>query len=508
MTTDSTSSTFSPTPKQKSRRTVATQKWGLDNPDLRPLKKSERTWTWWNFSTIWMGIVHNLVAWQVAANLIHVGLSFWQAFVCVFTAYAIAFIAMIANSVMGAKYGLPFPVLIRAAFGRKGAQIPVFLRALVAIFWFAVHTYIGSQAIGLILSKAIPGYSKLSEHSFLGMGIDVAIAFLICWLVHMWVLTHGLNSIKRFESWAGPTIMVLAILLVVWSATEAGSFGALFDSPQTVSSDEFWPTFMLSMTALIGTVSSLVLNISDMTRQARSQRDHVIGQGIGMPIMFVVFSFMALLVAVGTKAAYGEVISDPLQILARFDNPFIGVFAAACILVSTVSVNVGTNGMSVGFDLTNLFPKYLTFKRSGVVAIIAAVVFVPWLWYGKFDMVEVIVGAIGSVMGPVAGIMMVDFYFIRHRTYDTPSLFTSSANGKYAYLDGWSPRALVSLLVGVVLALLGLIVPSLAAMYSYNWFIGIVASGLVYLALMWPTRNQPPVAEGSFPDVKAEMIGR
>lgn len=485
---------------------VAPQKWGLNNPDLRPLHKSERTWTWWNYSAIWMGIVHNLVAWQVAANLIAVGLSFWQACACVMSSYAIAFGAMIANSVMGAKYGLPFPVLIRAAFGRKGAQIPVFLRALVAVFWFAVHTYIGSQAIGLILSKTIPGYSDLSAHQFLGMGIDVALAFLICWLVHVWVLTHGLTSIRKFENWAGPLIMAVAISLVVWAATEAGGFGALFDSPQTVEAKELWPTFILSMTALIGTVSSLVLNISDLTRQSRSQRDHVIGQGIGMPIMFGVFSFMALLVAVGTKSAFGEVISDPLEILARFENPFVGVFAAACILVSTVSVNVATNGVSVGFDLTNLFPKYLTFRRSGVVAIVSAVVFVPWLWYGKFDMVEVIVGAIGSVMGPVAGIMLVDYYFIRRRKYDIASLFTSSANGRYAYHDGWNLRALIALAVGVVFALLGLVVPVLSEMYAYNWFIGIIASGLVYLGLMWRARTQDPVANTNFADIDEGAI--
>lgn len=482
-------------------RPVSTQALGLDNPDLRPLRRSERTWTWWSYSTIWMGIVHNLVAWQVAANLIAIGMSFWEALGCVVGAYAIAFAAILANSVLGAKYGLSFPVLIRAAFGRHGAQIPVFLRAFVAIFWFAVHIYIGSQAIGLILSSAIPGYGDLAAHSVLGMGVNVLIAFVICWLVHAWVLTHGIGAVKRFEAWAGPAIMVLAIGLVVWAAVSAGSFGALFDAPETIPRAEFWPTFFLSMSALIGTVATLVLNISDLTRFSRSQKDQAIGQGIGFPIMFFFFSLMALWVAVGTKAAFGEVITNPIDILARFDNPILGIFCALCILVSTVSVNVATNGVSVGFDLTNLFPRHLTFSRSGIIAIIAAIAFVPWLWYGQFDVVEVVLGAIGATMGPIAGIMLVDFYFVRRKDYDTASLFTESSHGLYAYSRGWNPRALAAFVIGGFLALIGLFVPTLSGLYSFNWFIGILAAGVIYGLLMLPFRHAPTRSSERFSDI-------
>jgi NCS1 family nucleobase:cation symporter-1 len=487
-------------------RTVSHQALGLDNPDLRPLRRSERTWTWWNYSTIWMGIVHNLVAWQVAANLIAIGMSFWEALGCVVSAYLVAFLAILANSFLGAKYGLSFPVLIRAAFGRKGAQIPVFLRAFVAIFWFAVHIYIGSQAIGLILSSAIPGYRDLAATSVLGMGLNVLIAFVICWLVHAWVLTHGIGAVKRFEGWAGPTIMVLAIGLVIWAAVSAGSFGALFDSPATIARADFWPTFFLSMTALIGTVATLVLNISDLTRFSRSQRDQTIGQGIGFPLMFFFFSLMALWVAVGTKVAYGEVITNPIDILAKFDNPFVGIFSALCILISTVSVNVATNGVSVGFDLTNLFPRRLTFARSGIIAIIAAIAFVPWLWYGQFDIVETILGAIGATMGPIAGVMLVDFYFVRRRDYDTASLFTESPRGVYAFLDGWNPRALIAFVVGAVVALIGIFVPALSALYSFNWFIGIAAAGVVYGLLMLPYRSRPTRAVDRFADIDYAAI--
>lgn len=460
---------------------------GLGNPDLAPLPPEKRRWTWWNYSTVWMGIVHNIVAWQVAANLIKLGMSFWQALACVSAAYGIAFLAILANSVLGTKYGTPFPVLIRASFGPAGAQVPVFLRAFVAVFWFAVHIYIGSQAIGTILSAAIPGYQALAEHRIVGMGVDTLIAFVICWLLHAYIISHGMESVKRFEVWAGPSIMVLAIGLVIWSVGEAGSFGRLVDVPATLPADQVWSTFMLAMTGLLGTVATLILNIADLTRFSRSQRDQAIGQGIGFPVMFFLFSAMSLLVASGTRFAFGEVVTNPIEILTRFDNQLIAVLAAACVLVATASVNVATNGVSVGFDLTNLWPRKLTFKRSGMLAIVAAVLFVPWLWYDDSSTITTVLGAIGATMGPVTGILLVDFYLVRRRHYDVDALF--SRTGTYAYRRGWNPAAIVAFALGAFVALVGL-VPALSWLYAYNWFLGVGVAAVTYLVLMLPTARR------------------
>jgi len=460
---------------------------GRSNPDLAPLPPARRTWTWWNYSTIWMGIVHNIVAWQVAANLIAIGMSFWQALGCVCTAYGVAFAAILANSVLGARYGVPFPVLIRAPFGWAAAQIPVFLRAFVAIFWFAVHIYIGSKAIGTILAVALPGYRNLEQVHVLGMGADVAVAFVICWLVHAYIVRHGVETVRRYETWAGPSIMVLAVALVIWAASVAGGFGPLVSGHATLAPGSFWPTFFLSMTALLGTVSTLVLNIADMTRFARSQRDQAIGQGLGFPIMFFLFSAMGLLAAEGSRVAFGTVITNPIDILTRFDHPVIAVLGAACVLVATASVNVATNGVSAGFDLTNLAPRVLSFRRSGTIAVVAAVVFAPWLWYDESSVITVILGAIGATMGPVTGILLADFYLVRRRRYDVDALYTRT--GPYAYRHGWNPVALAAFAAGVVVALIGLAVPALSALYSYNWFLGVAVGAVVYVGGTALTRS-------------------
>ncbi|WP_046174849.1 NCS1 family nucleobase:cation symporter-1 [Domibacillus indicus] len=460
---------------------------GLYNEDLAPTPKDQRNWNWWSYSAMWMGIVHNLVAWEVAANLIRIGMSFWQALGVITLAYGVAFIAIMFNSVAGAKYGVPFPVLIRAAFGDKGAQVPVLLRALLAIFWFGVHMYIGSKAVDAVLSVAFPAWESLGEINVLGMGLNSFISFVVTWLLHAYVINHGIERVRRFELWAGPSIMVLAVGLVIWAVNIADGFSPLVSAPSQISGAEFWGTFFLSMSALLGTVATLILNISDLTRFSKSQKDHIIGQGIGLPLMFLIFSMMSILVASGTVIAFGEAITNPIDILLHFDNPVIVLVGAFSILISTVSVNVATNGISVGFDMTNLYPQKLNFSRSCMIAIIIGALSAPWLWYDNTNSIEAVMGAIGSTMGPVTGIMLVDFYFIRRKNYDVKSFYVR--DGAYSYKDGYNKKAFAAFGIGVFAAFLGLIVPSLSFLYSYNWFLGVGVGGLSYFILMANNRS-------------------
>lgn len=456
----------------------------LFNDDLAPMTGTNKNWTWWTYSTMWMGIVHNLVAWQVAAHLMAVGMSFWQAFACVSVAYLIAFIAILFNSYSGSKYGVPFPVLIRASFGTKGAKLPVFIRAVLGVFWFGVHMYLGSMAVGAILGASFPAWESMGAHRVLGMGLNDFIAFVITWLLHAYIITHGIERVRKFESWAGPLVMLLGLGLVWWAIDKADGVGNLVSIPSTVSGTEFWITFFLGMSALLGTVATLILNISDLTRFSRSQKDHIIGQGIGMPVMFIFFSTMALLTTAGTMIAFDKPITNPIDVLIQFDQPFIVILGAVSILVSTLSVNVATNGVAVGYDLTSLMPEKLDFRKSALIAIILGALSAPWLWYQEGGSFDLIMGAIGATMGPVLGVMLVDFFVIRRLRYDLDSLFVH--NGEYG---GWNKYAIISFGIGIIAAFIGLIIPSLRILYSFNWFLGVGVSGLVYLCLMWNKRS-------------------
>lgn len=453
----------------------------LYNRDLAPIPQEKRDWTWVNYSTVWMGMVHNVVAYTTAAGLLALGMSPWQALLTVSVANVVLILAMWANSIAGAKYGLPFPVLLRAAFGYNGVQIPVFIRAFVAIFWFAVQTYAGSLAVGAILGSIVPGWNSL-DAQFLGMGLNGWISFLVFWALHAYVIFHGMERIRFFELWAGPIVIVATLALVVWAVGAAGGVAPLFDEPSRLGPGEFWPLFAVSVTGLVSVWSTLVLNIPDFTRFSRSQRDQVVGQAIGLPVTTILFSVMSIAITAGTIAAFGKAISEPVALLQKFENPLILFVGAATILIATLSVNVAANIVSPAYDLVNMFPRRLNFVRAGLASIFIGFLFAPWLWYHNAGTIFAVLGYIGGALGPVAGIMLADFYLVRRRQYHLESFYRK--DGDYAYAAGWNLRAVAATALGLAVSFGGLVTPAMQPLLSYSWFVGLAVAFVSYAALM------------------------
>jgi NCS1 family nucleobase:cation symporter-1 len=455
----------------------------LYNDDLRPTEASERSWTWLNYSTVWMGMVHNIVAYTTAAGLIALGMNVWQALLTVLTANAILIVAMCANSVAGAKYGLPFPVLMRATFGYKGAQFPVLVRAAVAMFWFAAQTYAGSLAINAIIGAIVPAWNHLNAQ-FIGMGINNWISFAIFWALHVAIIRHGMVRVRFFELWAGPLVVIMLLGLVVWALHQAHGFGPLFHQPSKVHGRAFWVLFGASVTGLIGTWSTLVLNIPDFTRFSRSQKDQTIGQVVGLPITALLFSFMSILITSGTVAAFGHPIANPVDLLIRMHSTPVLILGGIALLIATLSVNVAANIVSPAYDLVHLFPRKLTFVSAGIIATVLAVGAVPWLWFSDAARIFKVLNVIGGALGPVAGIMLVDFFVLRRKSYDVRSFYSRS--GDYAYRDGWNVRGLLALAVGLFAALAGNVIPGLGGLANYGWFIGLAVGAVAYYLAMLP----------------------
>jgi len=464
----------------------------LYNNDLAPIPEERRNWSWVNYSTVWMGMVHNVVAYTTAAGLISLGMSPWQAIGTVAVANIVLILAMWANSIAGAKYGLPFPVLLRASFGRNGAQIPVFIRAFVAIFWFAVQTYVGSLAVGAILGSIVPGWNSL-DFSILGMGLNGWISFMIFWALHAYIIFHGMERIKFFELWAGPLVVLMGMILVIWAVKTAGGIAPLFDQPSKLSPGEFWPLFAASVTGLVSIWSTLVLNIPDFTRFSRSQKDQMTGQAIGLPLTTILFSIMSIAITAGSVAAFGKAISDPVALVQRFHNPVVLILGVTTILIATLSVNVAANIVSPAYDLVNMFPKRLNFVRASLISIVIGVFYMPWLWMHNAATIFAVLGYIGGALGPVAGIMLADFYLIRRRNYDLTSFYTRT--GDYEYVSGWNPRALIATAIGLVVAFVGVFGPllgfdGLGFLASYTWFLGLAVSFVAYTLLMRSEREE------------------
>lgn len=461
----------------------------LYNEDLAPIPTEKRTWGWVSYSMIWMGMVHNIVSYELAGSLIGMGMSVWEALGAVLLSNLVLIIAIWLNSVGGAKYGLPFPVLIRSSFGHKGAHVPVLIRAFVAIFWFAVQAYAGSKAVGAIITVIYPKWEALGAYSFLGMGLNDWIAFGTFWLLHAWVISHGMESVRKFEMWAGPLVIVLGLGLVYWAVNVADGFGPLFNVQSKLSGGAFWNSFFLSVTGMIGVLATLVLNIPDLTRFSKSQKDQVIGQAVGLPIMMTFFAFMSILITSGTIIAFGKPITDPVALLLQFkEHPVVVLIGAFALLIATLSVNVVANVVSPAYDLINLIPSKLNFVKAGIISIVIGVFFAPWLWFNNAATIFNIVGAIGGTLGPVSGIMIVDYFIVRRRQYDLTSFYVK--DGQYSFRNGWNLRAFLAMGIGVVVALIGLVVPALQPLYTYNWFLGIAVGGLSYLILMNLKKDQ------------------
>ncbi|WP_231862776.1 NCS1 family nucleobase:cation symporter-1 [Alicyclobacillus mali (ex Roth et al. 2021)] len=461
----------------------------LYNEDLAPVSPEKKTWSWVNFTTVWMGMVHNIVSYETAASLLGLGMSVSQAIFTVVVANAILILAMCLNSVAGAKYGLPFPVLARAAFGHRGAQIPVFFRAFVAIFWFSIQAYAGSEALSTVLGALIPGWNHLGAHHVIGMGLNMLIAVLAFWLLHAWIVSHGIERVRHFELWAGPLVIVLGLGLVGWALSVAHGFGPAFSEPSRLHGAKFWSVFGLTVTGLIGSWSTLVLNIPDFTRFARSQKDQVVGQAVGLPGTAILFSFMSIVITSGTLIAFGKAVIDPVQLIGHFHSPVVQVLGCLALVVATLSVNVAANLVSPAYDLVNMFPKRLNFVRAGLIAIVVGFLFAPWAWYDNAGVIFSVLNAIGGGLGPVAGIMMADFYLVRKRQYEVDAFYT--ADGGFRYRAGWNPKALVSLGAGLLASFIGLLAPSLSELYNYSWFLGLFVGGLCYAMLM--TLGEDPV---------------
>ena len=453
---------------------------GLYNADLAPVPLNRRDWTWVNMSTVWMGMVHNVVAYETAAGLMALGMNAWQAIAATAIAYLFLFVAMWFNAVSGTRYGLPFCVLIRSSFGPRGAQIPVLLRGFVAIFWFAVQAYAGSEAIDAIVGTLWPTWLTFTT-TILGLSLHGWAAVALFWLLHAWIISHGVHRIRNFELVAGPLVIIVGLIATVWGLQVGHGLGPLFAQPSHLSGVKGWLIFATGVTGLTGTWCTFAVNIPDLSRFVRSERDQVLGQLIGLPITAVVFTLMSVIVTSATVIVFGKPIWDPVALLLAIGHPGILIFGGITIVVATLSVNVAANIMPACYDLVNLFPRKLNFGSAGVAVLLIGLLFFPWLWFKDADSIFKVLGGIGGILGPVTGIMLADYFGLRHQRYQVADLYRY--DGPYAAWGGWNFAGIGAFIIGGLAALSGLIVPALAFLYDFSWFIGVAVGAVAYLAL-------------------------
>jgi NCS1 family nucleobase:cation symporter-1 len=473
----------------------STQLW---NEDLAPTTASQRTWRWYHFAALWVGMVMCIPAYTLAASLIEGGMSAYQAVLTVFLANTIVLLPMILIGHAGTQYGIPYAVLARASFGTTGARLPALMRAIVACGWYGIQTWFGGQMIYTLLGVLLGG--EIGGAKIAGLGINgmQLLCFLGFWAIQFWYIVHGMDAIRKLETYTAPLKIIICFVLLYWAYQKAGGFGPLLDQPSQFvaggkKAGQFWPTFWPSLTAMVGFWATLALNIPDFTRFAKTQRDQVLGQSIGLPVPMGLLAALAVLVTSATIILYGKAIWDPVDLASRMTGAAV-LCALLILLIDTVSVNLAANLVGPAYDFSALAPKLITYRTGGYITAAIALGMMPW------KLLETTQGYIftwligySALLGPIAGVLIVDYYLIRKTELNVSQLYVE--DGEYSYTKGWNVAALTAFALGVMPNVPGFLnaafpqsFPNVGEgfklVYTYAWFVGIAISALVYGIMM------------------------
>src|SRR6201984_2701703 len=381
----------------------------LYNPDLAPTSDSRRHWGTYNFAALWISMSVNILTYMLAASLIQGGMDWKQAVFTIFIGNVIVLAPMLLNSHPGAKYGIPFPVLARASFGVLGANVAAVLRALVACGWFGIQTWIGGEAISTLLATLAPGWKNFPYAT--------AICFLLFWLINLAVILMGIEYIRILQGISAPVLLGVGLLLLAWAYHAAGGFGPMLAAPSRFTNFADFLKFLIpALNGTVGFWATISLNIPDFTRFARSQRQQMIGQAIALPTPMRLYSLIGILVTSATVVIYGTAIWDPVQLLSRFHAPIAVIISLLAILLATLNVNIGANVVSPANDFSNLWPRKISFKLGGVITCFMGIAMMPWkLLANHRTFIFGWLGGYAAVLGPVAGIMICDYFVIRRK---------------------------------------------------------------------------------------------
>lgn len=481
----------------------------LFNVDLAPVPASRRVWTTYTYAALWISMAHCIPTYMMAGGLIAKGMNWWQALLTIGLANTIVLVPILLNAHAGTRYGIPFPVFARAAFGTTGANVPALLRALVACGWFGIQTYIGGQALRTFIEAIWPAYAQLGGGwTLTGLDLPSGITFGIFWLLNILIIYRGMNAVRVFENWAAPIVLVMAAALMAWVVARAGGVGPLLTQPsQFATVGEFWKVFVPQLTAMIGFWATLSLNIPDFTRYGRSQREQMLGQTLGLPTTMIAFSAMGLVVTSAASAVLTGVpvaqLWDPVFILSQITSSVppagmsepllasaalrivVAVIALFGVGVATLSVNIAANVISPANDIANLAPRHISFTTGGLITGIVGILILPWKLLASPEayIFDWLIGY-SALLGPIAGVMIADYWLVRKTELDVADLYRTT--GRYA---GVNPIALLALAIGIApnvpgflhsVHLLDAVPAFFDAIYVYAWFTGVLLSAAVY----------------------------
>ena len=472
----------------------------LFNHDLAPVKVADRNWTTYNYAALWISMAHCIPTYMLSSGLIAAGMNWWQALITILLGNIIVLIPILLNSHPGTKYGIPFPVFARAAYGTYGSNLPALMRAIVACGWFGIQAWIGGEALNTLFAAIIPRWNTLLGGPIGGHTPTQWLSFLIFWGLNIFIIYRGMDLLRIVENWAAPFVLIMTALLLAWVIWKANGLGYLLTQQSKFRTlGEFWRIFIPSLTAMIGFWATLSLNMPDFTRFGKSQRDQAIGQIVALPTTMTIFAAMGVMITSAAVVIFPQVpaeqLWDPMKLAGQFQSVVVIAISMFTVVVATLAVNIAANVVSPANDFANAFPKLISFRTGGLITGIIGILMQPWrLLADPSGYIFTWLGGYSGGLASIAGVLITDYWLVRNKRLELGDLYRR--RGVYTYSGGWNWSAVVATVIGCavawagpVLARFGLVVPLLQILYDYAWFVGFGASALTYFVLMKLTSN-------------------
>ncbi|HEX9346512.1 MAG TPA: NCS1 family nucleobase:cation symporter-1 [Gemmatimonadales bacterium] len=467
----------------------------LANEDLLPVSPERRTWNWWHIASLWIGMAICIPTYTLASGLVDQGWT-WQAAVgAVVLGNVVVLFPIALNSYAGTRYGIPFPVLARSSFGVLGANIPAILRGLVACGWFGIQTWIGGWAIYKLVEAIWPGIATLPQilPAFAGLNTGEFLCFMIFWAMNVWIVLRGMDSIKFLETWGSPFLLAVGAALFIWAWVRSGGLGPMLENPPIGPSAHrpVGSVFGAGLTSAVAFWGTMALSIPDFSRYARSQRDQVIGQAVGLPGTMALFAFIGAAVTNATLVIFGTRISDPVALLAKIGGPLMIMLSMTGLVVATLTTNIAANIVAPANAFSNIAPHKISFKQGAMITAVIGILMMPWKLYNNAAayIFTWLIGY-GALLGPVAGIMIADYFVLRRGELVVNDLY--KRHGAYEYSRGINWLAVTAFALGAAPSLPGFVAalrgtPTtgfFSAIYNWAWFVGFLLSTVIYVVAM------------------------
>ncbi|HEX8347804.1 MAG TPA: NCS1 family nucleobase:cation symporter-1 [Actinoplanes sp.] len=479
----------------------------LTNEDLAPLAK--QSWSSYNIFAFWMSDVHSVGGYVTAGSLFALGLSSWQVLVSLVVGIVIVyfFCNLVANP--SQITGVPYPVICRSVFGVLGANVPAVIRGLIAVAWYGIQTFLASAALDVVLLKLFPSltpYADVDQYGFLGLPLLGWCSYAVLWVLQAAVFWTGMETIRRFIDFCGPAVYVVMIVLCGYLIYVAG-WGQINLSLGEVkyTGASAIPVMLGAIALVVSYFSGPMLNFGDFSRYGKSFAAVKRGNLLGLPVNFLFFSILVVVTASLTLPVFGELITDPVQTVARIDSTFAIVLGALTFTIATIGINIVANFISPAFDFSNVSPRRISWRAGGMIAAVGSVLITPWNLYNNPDVIHYTLETLGAFIGPLFGILIADYYLIRRQHVVVDDLFTMSPRGRYHYHKGYNPPAIIATAIGAAIAMVPVLWtggPGMHTAAQYSWFIGMGLGFLVYrlLAPRMHVAERSRVGEPADPD--------